>query len=68
MNVSGNHSISINNAYRTESANTNSLKSESTALSNINNVKNEPVIFRKNIISTEIFDRIQQRATDAKNA
>lgn len=68
MNVSGNNSISVNNAYRTESASTNSLKSESAALTNIKNVKNDPVFFRKSIISAETFDRIQQKATDAKNA
>lgn len=68
MNISGNNTISVNNTYRTESMKINSLKSESATLTNIKNVKNEPVLFKKNIISAETFDRIQQKAIDAKNA
>ena len=47
MNVSGNSSISVNNAYRTESANTNSLKSESAALTNIKKCKKRTCSFQE---------------------
>lgn len=67
MNISVNNLISINNTLY-ESVKTNSLKSELTTLANIKNVKNEPVLFKKSIILAETFDRIQQKAIDAKHA